>query len=124
MLCCYFCAVILFFLRPHCNFSFEIIKFALPYLDAASRRTESTTHYQSPIHHAKSPSVIIVIDHVVIILNQPAQSIVFVIGHPKLSSVTIIIVIGHPKLSSVTIITVISYIVIVIDRNHSYHPSL
>ena len=29
MLCYNFCAVIL---RPHCNFSFEIIKFTLPYL--------------------------------------------------------------------------------------------
>ena len=36
MLCCYFCAVIFFFFffkRPHCNFSFEIIKFTLPYLN-------------------------------------------------------------------------------------------
>ena len=30
MLCCYFCALIL--LRPHCNFSFQIVKFTLPYL--------------------------------------------------------------------------------------------
>ena len=35
ILCCHFCAVIL---RPHCNFSFEIIKFTLPYL---------TLHYLS-----------------------------------------------------------------------------
>ena len=53
MLCCYFCAVIFFFFfkRPHCNFSFEIIKFTLPhltlpYLNSANLNSWAVPSYQ------------------------------------------------------------------------------